>query len=312
MAGNSGPGREVAHNRSISEPDFGRTPQKAKLGEQNKFYYDEKLKRWVEEGAEVPAEEPPLPPPPIKPSFQNTIPESNLNGPPVSGGYTANGFAEARTLNPSEPSSGMPPIPPTQNQFSARGRMGVRSRYVDTFNKGGGGGANAFGAGTMYSKAAAPSVSPLLGAKFFVPTPAAAATEQMADTAADAHSDTAQQDEPSSSPGLEAAFSSSAPKSMIQRYPSGDNIQRYPSMDNIMGPSESAGNSMSRSRASSWSGTYPEQQLGSAAVSRSPDGQIMRSPMMPGAKRAPHSRSSSNSSLHQLNGLGEDLHEVEL
>jgi len=28
MAGNSGPGREVAHNRSISEPDFGKTPQK--------------------------------------------------------------------------------------------------------------------------------------------------------------------------------------------------------------------------------------------------------------------------------------------
>ena len=27
MAGNSGPGREAAHNRSISEPDFGRSPQ---------------------------------------------------------------------------------------------------------------------------------------------------------------------------------------------------------------------------------------------------------------------------------------------
>ena len=101
---------------------------KAKLGEQNKFYYDEKLKRWVEEGAEVPAEEPPLPPPPTKSSFQNSIPESNLNGPPVGGGYTAYGFAEAKALNPSEPSSGMPPMPPTQNQFSARGRMGVRSR----------------------------------------------------------------------------------------------------------------------------------------------------------------------------------------
>lgn len=101
---------------------------KAKLGEQNKFYYDEKLKRWVEEGAEVPAEEPPLPPPPTNPSFQNSIPESNLNGPPVGGGYTANGFAEARILNRSEPSSGMPPMPPTQNQFSARGRMSVRSR----------------------------------------------------------------------------------------------------------------------------------------------------------------------------------------
>jgi len=117
MAGTSGPGREAAHNRSISEPDFGRSPQQgagsskaqstsgsggsrfgwlvqktmglvskshrqAKLGEQNKFYYDEKLKRWVEEGAEVPAEEPPLPPPPTKMSFQNSVPDSNLNGAP--------------------------------------------------------------------------------------------------------------------------------------------------------------------------------------------------------------------------------------
>ncbi|CAN6202853.1 unnamed protein product [Urochloa humidicola] len=351
MAGNSGPGREVSHNRSISEPDFGRTPQKAagsskaqstsgsgssrfgwlvqktvglvskshrqaKLGEQNKFYYDEKLKRWVEEGAEVPAEEPPLPPPPTKSSFQNSIPETSLNGPPVGGGYSANGFAEAKTSNPLEPSSGMPPMPPTQNQFSARGRMGVRSRYVDTFNKGGGGGgANAFGAAAMYSKPTAPSMSPLSGAKFFVPTPATVASEQTAvDATADAHSETAQQDEPSSSAAVEAAFSSPAPpvpmQSAIQRYPSGDNIQRYPSMDNIMAPSDSVSSSMSRSRASSWSGTYPEQ-LSSTAVSRSPDGQTMRSPMMPGM-RPPHSRSSSNSSLHQFNGLGEDLHEVEL
>jgi len=185
------------------------------------------------------------------------------------------------------------------------------SRYVDTFNKGGGGGANAFGAATMYSKPAAPSMSSLSGAKFFVPTPAAASEQAAADAPMDAHSDTTQQAEPSSSPALEA--SSLAPpvpmQSTIQRYPSGDNIQRYPSMDNIVAPLDSAGSSMSRSRASSWSGGYPEQ-LSGTAVSRSPDGQTMRSPMMPG-KRPPHSRSSSNSSL-QFNGLGEDLHEVEL
>ena len=188
------------------------------------------------------------------------------------------------------------------------------SRYVDTFNKGGGGGANAFGAATMYSKPAAPSMSSLSGAKFFVPTPAAASEQAAADAPMDAHSETTQQAEPSSSPAVEAAaFSSLAPpvpmQSTIQRYPSGDNIQRYPSMDNIVAPLDSAGSSMSRSRASSWSGGYPEQ-LSGTAVSRSPDGQTMRSPMMPG-KRPPHSRSSSNSSL-QFNGLGEDLHEVEL
>lgn len=73
----------------------------------------------MEEGAEVPAEEPPLPPPPTKMPIQNRVPDSNTNAPPIGGGYTS---------NPLEPSSGMPPMPPTQNQFSARGRIGVRSR----------------------------------------------------------------------------------------------------------------------------------------------------------------------------------------
>lgn len=63
--------------------------------------------------ADVPAEEPPLPPPPTY----------KLNR-----GHAANGFADAKTSNALELSSGMPPMPPTQNQFSARGRMGVRSR----------------------------------------------------------------------------------------------------------------------------------------------------------------------------------------
>jgi COPII coat assembly protein SEC16 len=81
----------------------------------------------VEEGAEVRAEEPPLPPPPTKASFQNAVPNYSSNG-PVGGGDAANGFADVKTSNAPELSSGMPPMPPTQNQFSARGRMGVRSR----------------------------------------------------------------------------------------------------------------------------------------------------------------------------------------
>ena len=100
---------------------------KAKLGDQNKFYYDEKLKRWVEEGAAVPAEEPPLPPPPTKLSFQNGMPDHKLNG-PMSGSHAPNGVTEWKSSNSSEQGLGMPPIPPSQNQFSARGRMGVRSR----------------------------------------------------------------------------------------------------------------------------------------------------------------------------------------
>jgi hypothetical protein len=100
---------------------------KAKLGDQNKFYYDEKLKRWVEEGAAVPAEEPPLPPPPTKPSFQNGMLDNKLNG-PMSVSHAPNGVTEWKSSNSSEQGLGMPPIPPSQNQFSARGRMGVRSR----------------------------------------------------------------------------------------------------------------------------------------------------------------------------------------
>ena len=134
---------------------------KAKLGETNKFYYDEKLKRWVEEGADPPAEEVALPPPPPTALFQNGAPDYNINNalknpsPVVNGSPEArspiplghssgiptisrspnrsspvNGLPEAKSSTPLVHSSGIPSIPPSQNQFSARGRMGVRSRYA--------------------------------------------------------------------------------------------------------------------------------------------------------------------------------------
>ncbi|TVU01206.1 hypothetical protein EJB05_53333, partial [Eragrostis curvula] len=233
-----------------------KSSKQAKLGEQNKFYYDEKLKRWVEEGAEVPVEEPPLPPPPTKASFQNSVPDYNLSGPV--GGHTANGFADAKTSNPAELSSGMPPIPPTQNQFSARGRMGLDqgNLYVDTFNKGSG--ASAFGAPTSFSKPAASSMSPLSGAKFFVPTPAAVAPEQTSDTKVDAHVEATHQDETSSSTTYGSSIQFTATISL-----DAVNHPAYPSMDNIMTPSDSGSSSLSKSRAASWSGTY---QTSSAAL----------------------------------------------
>lgn len=103
---------------------------KAKLGESNKFYYDEKLKRWVEEGAEPPTEEAALPPPPMIAAFQS----GNQN-------YSIKDAIKAETLDSaaagteikspsSEKSSGIPPIPPSSNQFTAHGRTGVRSRYI--------------------------------------------------------------------------------------------------------------------------------------------------------------------------------------
>ncbi|XP_062217913.1 protein transport protein SEC16B homolog isoform X2 [Phragmites australis] len=349
IAENSGgTGRKIAHNRSVSEPDFGRTPkqgagsdrtqssasgsgssrfgwlgstlqktmgfvskshrQEAKLGDQNKFYYDEKLKRWVEEGAAIPTEEPPLPPPPTKSSFQNGMPDHKLNG-PMSASHAPNGVTEWKSSSSSEQGLGMPPIPPSQNQFSARGRMGVRSRYVDTFNKGG-----ASGAVPSYNKPAAPSVTPPVGAKFFVPTAAAAATDQMPLQAAEIHSETVHQDERSASLPAETSYSSPPPSTQFSA-PMSSTIHRHPSMDNISTPyqgsgvsSESNSSSFSRSRAASWSGTYSEQFSAIAGV-RSPDDQTMPLPLMPG--KPSHSRSNSNSSV-QFNGLTEDLHEVEL
>ena len=95
------------------------------MGEKNRFYYDETLKRWVEEGAELPPpEEAALPPPPTTAAFQNGMPDYNVKDAPKTGG-----FLETKSPISSERSSGIPPIPPGSNQFSARGRMGVRSRY---------------------------------------------------------------------------------------------------------------------------------------------------------------------------------------
>ncbi|EES04327.1 hypothetical protein BDA96_04G004400 [Sorghum bicolor] len=356
IAENSGgTGRTIAQNRSVSEPEFGRTSKQgagsdgtqssasgsgssrfgwlvqktmdlvskshrqAKLGDQNKFYYDEKLKRWVEEGAAVPAEEPPLPPPPTKPSFQNGMPDHKLNG-PVSVNHAPNGVTEWKSSNSSDQGGlGMPPIPPSQNQFSARGRMGVRSRYVDTFNKSG-----ASGAVPSYNKPAAPSVTPPAGAKFFMPTAAPAAADQMVPhQAAEIHSETIHQDERSASPPAETSISSTPPPTQFSSppphlqfsSPMQSTIHRQSSMENISTPylgsgvsSLSSSSSFSKSRAASWSGTYSEQYSAFAGT-QSPDRQTMPSPLMPG--KPSHSRSNSNSSL-QLNGLAEDLHEVEL
>lgn len=101
---------------------------KAKLGETNKFYYDEKLKRWVEEGTEPPAEEAALPPPPTNASFPNGMSDYNLKTALKNEGSVSNSMPEIKSPISSELSPGIPSIPPSSNQFSGRGRMGVRSR----------------------------------------------------------------------------------------------------------------------------------------------------------------------------------------
>ena len=99
------------------------------MGETNKFYYDEKLKRWVEEGVEPPAEEAALPPPPTSTPFQNGVSDYNLRSVLKKEGSPTKGSPDLQTSTPLGPTSGTPPIPPSSNQFSSRARLGIRSRY---------------------------------------------------------------------------------------------------------------------------------------------------------------------------------------
>lgn len=89
----------------------------AKLGEANKFYYDENLKKWVEEGVEPTPELAPPPPPPTTSNFFGSSAPEESHTPPL-----------AATVA-SKP--GTPPMPPSSsNQFSSRRQSGVRSRYL--------------------------------------------------------------------------------------------------------------------------------------------------------------------------------------
>ncbi|KAL0331487.1 UNVERIFIED_CONTAM: protein transport protein SEC16B [Sesamum angustifolium] len=258
--------RMAMHSRSVSEPDFGRSPmqaqpeslkesssagkqekasagstsrfgrlsfgsqlfqktvglvlkprqgRQAKLGETNKFYYDEKLKRWVVEGAEPPAEEAALPPPPTTGIFQNGTSDYNLKSALQSEASHSNGSPEFKTPSSQDNNSGMPPLPPMTNQYSARGRMGVRSRYVDTFNQGGRNTATAFQSPSVPSVKPASGVNP----KFFVPTPVST-VEQPVDGPVNSMQNTSSSNEnPSTSP-LHDSFESTAPPSStaMQRF----------------------------------------------------------------------------------------------
>ncbi|TYH81431.1 hypothetical protein ES332_D03G200000v1 [Gossypium tomentosum] len=275
--GRGADGKMTMHNRSVSEPDIGRTtrqvdssketgpsneqgkqsvspgasrfsrfsfgsqlfqktfglvlrprPDKqAKLGEKNKFYYDEKLKRWVEEGAEPLAKEPALPPPPTTASFQNGTSDYNLNSALKSESSPPNGSPKFRNPTPIEHASGIPPIPTSSNQFSARGRMGVRARYVDTFNKGGGGQAN------LFQSPAVSSVKPAAAAnaKFFIPMPI---STTMSEQSMEAITENAQEENatnnnpstPTSTSSVNDFCQSPRPLPTVTR-------PRFPSMDNI-------------------------------------------------------------------------------
>ncbi|XP_042384723.1 protein transport protein SEC16A homolog isoform X1 [Zingiber officinale] len=363
---------KIRHNRSVSEPVFGQIPkqdsssdgaqskatsggsrfgrigsqllqktmgwvsrshQQAKLGERNKFYYDEKLKRWVEEGADPPAEEAALPPPPTAKSFQNGMLDYKISNTfksesiiddtfkPVSVGDKEGPAAEP--LAPSKQKSAIPPIPPSQNQFSAHGKVGIRSRYVDTFNKGSGGG----GPFTKpFQSPALPSTKPLVSTKFFMPASPPSNEERPTDTASESNQDstsTTGEDPPvtreaSFSPPASSSIPStgedppeSATRAASFSPPASSSIPRFLSSSSIahLGNTDSgAASSLAISRATSWSGNY--ELLNQTTTGRRPwQGPTMFSP----TRSMPASPIGSSSTLQQNDAsLSDDLQQIEL
>uniref|UniRef100_A0A1J3E174 Protein transport protein sec16 n=1 Tax=Noccaea caerulescens TaxID=107243 RepID=A0A1J3E174_NOCCA len=334
-------GRSMAvHSRSVSEPDFGRTPiqpdsskdkatdgvtqvkstgnvtssrfsrfgigilkntvgrvlqsrpsKEAKLGEENKFYYDDKSKRWVEKGVEPPpAEEAALPPPPTLGTFQNNS-LGYENKSDMKNEMSPSNWFGSGSPTPSENSSGMPPISQGSNQFSARGRMGVRSRYVDTFNQGRG------NSQAMFQSPPAQCAKPPIPAKakFFIPAaPASSSDDQVTESAA---AETRQEEYSGDEvvlasagappPPSQSSFQSPTPSPMtMQRFPSLDNIKRSGSGISLNGDLPPSGSR----RTASWSGSFNSS---------------FASPTGPSTFKPSPLNSSSSS-------LGEELQEVEL
>ncbi|KAL3619398.1 hypothetical protein CASFOL_036968 [Castilleja foliolosa] len=334
--------RMSMHTRSISEPDFGRSPmqghaesskeasassaqekastgggmsrfgrfgfgsqlfqktvglvlkprqdRQAKLGDTNKFYYDEKLKRWVEEGAEPPAQEAALPPPPPTSVFQNGTSDYNLKSAMQSQPSYNNGNPEYKSPSVVDNNSGIPPLPPTtSNQYSARGRMGVRSRYVDTFNKGGGTPTSSFQSPSIPSP-----VKPTDGPKrnFFVPAPISAAEQQQQATN-DAYVDNTQENTFAFENHLSSSSLTDSFQPM-QKFASSNNI----SVQGIDNNNNNGSFPAHSRRALSWSGNLN----GPFSAQHRPDLKPLEEVM--GMHPSPSDPSLVRS--------GDDLHEVEL
>ncbi|KAL8142224.1 hypothetical protein V2J09_015256 [Rumex salicifolius] len=224
--------------------------RQAKLGETNKFYYDEKLKRWVEEGAAPPAEEPALAPPPTTASFINGFPDQHMNDGALTPPLHQNTEQQFKSPDPPERSSVMPPISPATNQYSSRARMGVRARYVDTFNKGGGAATNSFQSPSL------PAAKPagFSNAKFFVPTPAPAGEQlsQVSESKTEpSMGEIASNDQSNSFPPIPLEPQMTAPTVQMQRYPSQENLVAN---NKGMVPNRSSPPLQNTRRTASWSG----------------------------------------------------------
>ncbi|KAK6260856.1 hypothetical protein SCA6_015330 [Theobroma cacao] len=270
--------------------------RQAKLGETNKFYYDEKLKRWVEEGAEPPAEEAALPPPPTSAAFQNGMNDLSIkDSPKIESVHTS---SDNKSPISSDQSSGIPPIPPSSNQYSARARMGVRSRYVDTFNKSRGSPVN------LFQSPSIPSAKPVSGSspKFFIPSPVTPNEEMVKNTGENIQeavltneSSPSSFNQDSSSPV--PSFSTPASASVsLSSSSSSVTMQRFPSVDNIVHKRVAAVEDSNSRRTASWSGSLNDASNLSKTREIKPLGEAL---VMPSSSYA-----DTNS--------GEDLHEIKL
>ncbi|KAE9606894.1 hypothetical protein Lal_00026505 [Lupinus albus] len=272
--------------------------KQAKLGDTNKFYYDEKLKRWVEEGVDPPAEEAALPPPPTTAAFQNGSTEYNLKSALKAEVSPSNEGSNIRTLA-QEHSPGIPPIPPSSNQFSARSRLGVRSRYVDTFNKGGANSAN------LFQPPSVPSVKPAVAAsaKFFVPAPVPSDDHTME---AIAESNREDNSAPNEDP------SASATNDWSYQSPSSTAMQRFPSMGNITKQDEATNGGDFHlghaRRTASWNGSSNDSFIPPKMDELKPFGEAVG---MPPSTFMPDESSLMHTPIRR-NSFGEELHEVEL
>ncbi|KAL6007833.1 hypothetical protein ACLOJK_033336 [Asimina triloba] len=276
-----------------------RTDRQAKLGERNKFYYDEKLKRWVEEGAEPSAEEAALPPPPTIASFQNSTSESNLKSGSKVEVLPPNGGMEVKSSNHSEHGSGLPPIPPSSHQISARGRIGVRSRYVDTFNKGGGTPTN------LFQSPSVPATKSMNKAKFFVPAPMTSANLTV-DEPVESNPGPSSNDDPSASVIESSSFSSAPSSAPLQRYPSVGSLNTLG--DKVAEAASKGSTSVaSHSRAASWGGSINNSANTNSSEVRSL-GEALRLPaFMPNDPSLTH---RNDVSITGGGGsFGDDLHE---
>ncbi|KAI7742167.1 hypothetical protein M8C21_001626 [Ambrosia artemisiifolia] len=274
-----------------------RPDKQAKLGETNKFYYDEKVKRWVEEGVDPPAEEAALAPPPTMTNFQNGTPDYSSKSVAKSAAKVEGSFTNGSSEFSSSKSSGIPPIPATSSQFSARGRTGVRQRYVDTFNQGGGNPTK------LFQSPSASSIKPVTKSnpQFFVPK-AAPLVDQQADPFQENTLQTTTLDENYSPTSVHKKFQPPSYQSSMQRFASMDDISRGRIIPSF---SSTSGSPHSR-RTVSWGGGIDERFSAYSSEMR-PSGEVLGM-----ASRSFVPREAGLAQTSNGDGLIDDLHEVEL